>query len=65
MGVLQGAGTGAAIGSVIPGIGTAAGAIAGGIIGLGQTIGGWFSGVVHSAVPLTLTYCTCSASPIH
>ena len=30
MGVLQGAGTGAAIGSVIPGIGTAAGAIAGG-----------------------------------
>ena len=34
-------GTGAAIGSVIPGIGTAAGAIAGGIIGLGQTIGGW------------------------
>ena len=29
MGVLQGAGTGAAIGSVIPGIGTAAGAIAG------------------------------------
>ena len=44
MGVLQGAGTGAAIGSVIPGIGTAAGAIAGGIIGLGQTIGGWISG---------------------
>ena len=44
MGILQGAGTGAAIGSVIPGIGTAAGAIAGGIIGLGQTIGGWFSG---------------------
>ena len=38
MGVLQGAGTGAAIGSVIPGIGTAAGAIAGGIIGLGKTI---------------------------
>ena len=37
-------GTGAAIGSVIPGIGTAAGAIAGGIIGLGQTIGGWISG---------------------
>lgn len=44
MGVLQGAGTGAAIGSAIPGIGTAAGAIAGGIIGLGQTIGGWLSG---------------------
>lgn len=44
MGVLQGAGTGAAIGSAIPGIGTAAGAIAGGIIGLGQTIGGWISG---------------------
>ena len=44
MGVLEGAGTGAAIGSVIPGIGTAAGAIAGGIIGLGQTIGGWISG---------------------
>ena len=44
MGVLQGAGTGAAIGSVIPGVGTAAGAIAGGIIGLGQTIGGWLSG---------------------
>ena len=34
MGILQGAGTGAAIGSVIPGIGTAAGAIAGGVIGL-------------------------------
>ena len=44
MGVLQGAGTGAAIGSVIPGIGTAPGAIAGGIIGLGKTIGGWISG---------------------
>ena len=44
MGVLQGAGMGAAIGSIIPGIGTAAGAIAGGIIGLGQTIGGWISG---------------------
>ena len=29
MGILQGAGTGTAIGSVIPGIGTAAGAIAG------------------------------------
>ena len=44
MGILQGTGTGAAIGSAIPGIGTAAGAIAGGIIGLGQSIGGWISG---------------------
>ena len=44
MGVLEGAGAGAAIGSVIPRYGQAAGAIAGGIIGLGQTIGGWFSG---------------------
>ena len=43
MGVLQGAETGAAIGSVIP-VTINAGAIAGGIIGLGQTIGGWFSG---------------------
>jgi hypothetical protein len=40
MGVLQGAGTGAAIGSVVPGIGTVAGGVIGGLASL---LGSWLS----------------------